>query len=313
MEKIINNIEWREIYIDKGRTDYLISNTGVVYSKKSKKILKPQLSNCGYLRVELYINGCSYKKSIHRLVAIAFIPNPLFKPQVNHKNGDKTNNNVSNLEWVTESENEKEAYRIGLKTSKLGEESHFCKTNKSTIKYICKLIEDGEYTLIEISNLTNVSIAMIYRIYWRKSWTNISYKYDFENCKQSHNKYTDIQIEKVFKYLSEDELTIYEISDKTNVKTSTIYNILIRRSPEKYLYFYSLYDVSNYHSNKKMENFPDDIRLLIIQKLKIGETTKNISRYIHDNYGYNVDRVRHYAYRIKNKLGSTTIERDKGV
>lgn len=79
----------------KGFPDYLISDTGEVYSFKRKKWLKPYLQNKGYCLVDL--NGKAV--SVHRLVADAFIPNPDNLPQVNHKNEIKTDNRVENLEW----------------------------------------------------------------------------------------------------------------------------------------------------------------------------------------------------------------------
>ena len=92
-------MEWKEI---KGFENYQISNTGLI--RKDGVILKP-FDNNGYLRI-LLINGDKKKKKlIHRLVAETFIPNPDNKPQVNHKDLNKKNNNVDNLEWVTNQEN----------------------------------------------------------------------------------------------------------------------------------------------------------------------------------------------------------------
>jgi hypothetical protein len=88
-----------------GFEDYLISNFGRVYSKKRNIILKSGLNNRCYYFVILCQLGKHYPKLIHRLVAQAFISNLLNKPQVNHKDGVTTNNNVDNLEWVTHSEN----------------------------------------------------------------------------------------------------------------------------------------------------------------------------------------------------------------
>ena len=68
----------------------------------------------GYLRTNLYSNGQMFSKRVHRLVAEAFIPNPENKPDVNHKDGNKRNNSVDNLEWVTRSENMLHAYSTGL-------------------------------------------------------------------------------------------------------------------------------------------------------------------------------------------------------
>lgn len=69
----------------------------------------------GYVRVRLQKNGSGRNLFIHRLVAEVFVPNPDNKPEVNHKDGDKTNNRSTNLEWVTSSENQIHAYDSGLK------------------------------------------------------------------------------------------------------------------------------------------------------------------------------------------------------
>lgn len=78
---------------------YWISDTGLVKSKK--KILKISLDKDGYAKVALSKNGKKYHFRVHRLVAFAFIPNPENKSEVNHKDGNKTNNNHWNLEWCT--------------------------------------------------------------------------------------------------------------------------------------------------------------------------------------------------------------------
>jgi len=90
-----------------------VTDQGVVYSRLGRR-LKQHVSNSGYARVELFSNGSGRKFSVHRLVATAFVPNPHNKPQVNHIDGNKLNNAASNLEWVTQSENQKHAYAIGL-------------------------------------------------------------------------------------------------------------------------------------------------------------------------------------------------------
>lgn len=74
--------------------------------------MTPSKDGKGYLFVSLSKDGKRYLKKVHRLVAQAFIPNPFRKPQINHKNGDKTNNGIDNLEWVTNAENMLHAYRV---------------------------------------------------------------------------------------------------------------------------------------------------------------------------------------------------------
>lgn len=81
------------------------------------RILKQQENNCGYLQAQFYINGKQTKKLVHRLVAQAFIPNPDNLPQVNHKDNDRTNNNVSNLEFCTASYNNQYREKFGISTT----------------------------------------------------------------------------------------------------------------------------------------------------------------------------------------------------
>lgn len=84
------------------------------------KVYKPgtnivqSIDNCGYMDVGLTKDGKSKMWSVHRLVAMTFIPNPFNKPDVNHIDGNKLNNHVDNLEWCTKSENMQHAMKLGL-------------------------------------------------------------------------------------------------------------------------------------------------------------------------------------------------------
>lgn len=96
-------------------------NFGQVLSKRTNKILKQSISKTGYYTIATKIggrNGISKCFKVHRWIAEIFIPNDLNKPFINHKDGNKLNNSIDNLEWVTNSENVKHAYSIGLNVSK---------------------------------------------------------------------------------------------------------------------------------------------------------------------------------------------------
>ncbi len=100
--------------------DYFITEDGDVisfkkYGNKSWRKLKPRIQKNGYVFVILSKNGKHFKKIIHRLVSLAFLPNPENKPQVNHIDGNKLNNHYTNLEWITASENILHAWNNGLK------------------------------------------------------------------------------------------------------------------------------------------------------------------------------------------------------
>ena len=92
------------------------TKTGIRHYKE--KILKPEITRDGHLRVVLCEAGKSKRVLVHRLVAQAFIDNPYNLPQVNHIDGDKSNNSIDNLEWCTREDNIKHAYKIGLNPSR---------------------------------------------------------------------------------------------------------------------------------------------------------------------------------------------------
>lgn len=110
---------------------YEVSNYGRVksigsYNTCKRGILKPMTDSDGYLHIRMYNSGVSKDVSIHRLVAIAFIPNPNNYKYVNHKDENVKNNNVSNLEWCTNSYNL--IYSRGKKIAQYSKEGELIKT-----------------------------------------------------------------------------------------------------------------------------------------------------------------------------------------
>lgn len=97
--------------------NYCVSDCGEIFSVKKNKILSNKINHDGYLRIQIWKDSrCSFV-SVHRLVAETFIPNPDDKPFVNHKDGNKSNNCVDNLEWCTQQENIVHAWSTGLSKS----------------------------------------------------------------------------------------------------------------------------------------------------------------------------------------------------
>lgn len=92
---------------------YEVARCGAIRNARTKRWLIPSVKDDGYKSVKLYKDNIGHQKAVHRVVAEAYIPNPENKPQVNHKDLNKKNNEVQNLEWVTQDENQSHAIRNG--------------------------------------------------------------------------------------------------------------------------------------------------------------------------------------------------------
>lgn len=100
--------EWRQIE----DLPYSVNTDGCVRNDRTGYILKPVIVSGGYMEVRLWQDNKVYNRLVHRLVASAFLSNLDDKKEVNHKDGDKSNNKLNNLEWVTRSENQWHRYNI---------------------------------------------------------------------------------------------------------------------------------------------------------------------------------------------------------
>lgn len=155
---------------------YLVSNRGRVRSP-SGRILKPRKHSAGYHRVSL---GKENDQYIHRLVAMAFIPNPDNLPMVNHLNGIKADNRPENLEWVTCKSNHIHAYSIGLydkaialRKLRVGTLNAAARLEDKDVIYIRQHWGLPNYSVTYFVERFKVSRATVYRIINRQSWTHI--------------------------------------------------------------------------------------------------------------------------------------------
>lgn len=178
--------EWKDI---NGFNNYQISNTGKIRNSKRNKELSVCVGTNGYSVVNLCNNGKSYTHNIHRLVAESFLNPPTEeqitwanstkkgKVQVNHIDGNKTNNNVENLEWCTGQENSKHAYNTGLSQPKPpethGSTNGQSKLTETDVLEIRKLYSQNNYSQTDLAIKYNLNSSTISNIVNRKRWKHI--------------------------------------------------------------------------------------------------------------------------------------------
>lgn len=156
-------------------TGYEVSNLGNVRSidrivttvknqlRLKGRLLKPAIDKKGYKRFAIMKQGKLTTYKLHRIVATAFIVNESNKPQVNHIDGNKLNNEAGNLEWVNNSENQLHAYKLGLSKAKRLHESARCKQTKESIEAIVDLKSKGVKNQL-IADMFGCSISSIKRL-----------------------------------------------------------------------------------------------------------------------------------------------------
>lgn len=186
---------------------YQVSNTGKVRDLKNhiKSVYK---NNKGYVCLSLYYNGKTYHPTVHRLVAKAFIPNPNNYEQVNHKDCNKENNSVENLEWC----NQRYNYDEGMKTFQYSknEEHYFAKLKNSDIPIIYELYKLG-FTRATVAKIFSINPSSLEAIEKGISYRELGY--NFKAIKLT--KYKDLPNIKLPSYI------------RDYFRDNTVLNILI--------------------------------------------------------------------------------------
>lgn len=166
--------QWKTL---KECSDYMISNYGRMKSLKRGReiILKPSLTHDGYVKQAISINGKSITFRIHRLVAEYFLPQDNTKNTINHIDGDKTNNNVNNLEWANLSEQMQHAYSLGLKKPVRGTMQGSSVLTESQVREIRKLYtpHSKQYGMRALAKKYNVSESVINKVAHYRAYLNV--------------------------------------------------------------------------------------------------------------------------------------------
>lgn len=216
----------------KGYDKYSIDEYGVIKNISRDYVLQPRNSGFGgYMTLSLINNeGKRKTKFIHRLVAENFIDNKNNLPIVNHIDGNKFNNHVSNLEWVTVAENIQHAYDTGLHIKASGVDSPNTNLSYQKVHNICASLMGG-LKIKSVAELHGVSESIVHNIKNRKCFIDITHQYDLDQVK----RYERLSIETVLwvcEMLESGYSTtgIFEITDNKHLTMSRIQSIKARRS-----------------------------------------------------------------------------------
>lgn len=153
---------------------YFITESGQIFSNKRGKLkqLKYRVDTSNYFRIQL-INDDNKKKTVlvHRLIAKTFIPNPENKPEVNHINGNKLDNTLSNLEWVTREENMQHSFDNGLNSNKGSNNGRNLLREEDVLDIYNKLLQN--YRVVDLAKEYGVKNNTIQSIKDRTNWQDI--------------------------------------------------------------------------------------------------------------------------------------------
>lgn len=125
-----------------------------------------------YISAKLTVNGITYTRQMHRVVLMAFVPCPGSEYVVNHKDGDKHNNHLENLEWVTQKDNIRHAKLMGLARYAKGDDSGASKITEEFVRIIKKMLSDGVIQK-QIAKHFGISAKMVTDINTGRTWKHV--------------------------------------------------------------------------------------------------------------------------------------------
>lgn len=206
--------EWRPV---PGYDKYLCSNSGDLYSLFLNRAMKPADDSHGYLQLVLARNGIRKSLKVHKIVALTFLGDIASGLVVNHKDGNKRNNNVSNLEIVTKREDVEHAIAHGLMP--IGEDCTNSKLSNSEVFSVLKMVEKGDLTQTQIGGIFSVHQSTISDIVRGRSWARtVGDKSIPSSPRAKLNADKVIEIRELLackKYTQLEIATIFGVSDNT--------------------------------------------------------------------------------------------------
>lgn len=228
---------WRIIKIDNNKTNYYVSNLGRVYNNNKKKMKNIKGDVNKYKQVSIMYNNKEYKFSLHRLVAMYFckIPKRYLKQGLtfndlvpNHKNGIKSHNASFNLEWLTQRENTKHAWKTGLCDSIRGENARLATISEKTAIKVCELIMQKKRNKEIIDELKDEGVTdrIIQHMRSGECWKHIVCRYKFPKLTEVKN-YTIAEdtIHKICQLLELKKYKNIEIAKMCNVRREYVKDI----------------------------------------------------------------------------------------
>lgn len=208
---------------------YKVSNYGRIINHKGEP-LNPGINQDGYCKVGLYTDDGRKTRLMHRLVLESFSPRNKSYTHlvVNHKNLIKTDNFISNLEWMTALENTQHAKEHGHMIGIRGEANNFNKHSEETIIVACEMLEDG-FSRDEVSLTTSIPKSYLYDLIYGKRWTHVTKEYDLSGHVISIFKGFDVETKDKIMKLSLEGLTAKPICDLLNIEPNSSHLQSIRR------------------------------------------------------------------------------------
>lgn len=151
---------------------YEISPDGVIRNRTTKRIKSQYVGSTGYYMVTFSVKNKSNPERVHRLLAMAFIPNPKNLPEVNHKDGNKLNYCLDNMEWVTHKENMEHAFAYGL-ANNTGERNGMSKLTEAQVVRIKELLKSGMSQYKIAALIGGISRSAVMNIKNRGQWKHV--------------------------------------------------------------------------------------------------------------------------------------------